>query len=132
MERVGFVVLPKLARPEARPPELNLPRGGVFLVWSDLRYVRSGAGTTTKQGGDMTSSRIALFTALVVSALAHGRAAQAQGPVKIAITARGDVGQYAGMCGSRAGKDSLSGDLRLVNYDSEDRTAFYEGTLQRN
>jgi hypothetical protein len=80
----------------------------------------------------MTSSRIVLFTALVVSALAHGRAARAQAPVKIAITARGDVGQYAGMCGSRAGKDSLSGDLRLVNYDSDDRTALYEGTLQRN
>jgi hypothetical protein len=76
-------------------------------------------------------SRIVLFTAIAASALAPSRAARAQGPVNVVITARGDVGQYAGMCGSHTGEDKLSGGLQLVNFDKDDGTALYQGTLDR-
>ncbi len=76
--------------------------------------------------------RILLFTAVAVSVLGPAGAARAQGPVNVVITARGDVGQYAGMCGSRAGEDKLSGGLQLVDFDQEDGTALYQGTLDRN
>lgn len=76
------------------------------------------------------TSRIVLFAAVAACALVPG-AARAQGSVNVVITARGDVGQYAGMCGSRAGEDKLSGDLQLVNYDTDDNTALYQGTLNR-
>jgi len=77
------------------------------------------------------TSRIVLFTAVAASALVPGGAAQAQGPVNVVITARGDVGQYAGMCGDHAGEDKLSGGLQLVSFDKEDGTALYQGTLDR-
>jgi hypothetical protein len=76
------------------------------------------------------TSRIALFTVLA-SALVSVRAAQAQGPVNVVVTLRGDVGQYAGMCGSRTGEDKLTGGLQLVSFDKEDNTALYQGTLER-
>ena len=71
------------------------------------------------------------MTAVAASALVAGRAARAQDPVDVVITARGDVGQYAGMCGNRAGEDKLSGGLQLVNFDKEDGTALYQRTLDR-
>jgi hypothetical protein len=77
------------------------------------------------------TSRIVLFTAVAAGALVPGRAARAQGPVNVVITARGDVGQYAGMCGSHAGEDKLSGGLQLVSFDKEDGTALYQGKLDR-
>ena len=77
------------------------------------------------------TSRIVLFTAVAATALVAGRAAGAQGPVNVVITARGDVGQYAGMCGHRAGEDELSGGLQLVSFDKEDGTGLYQGTLER-
>jgi hypothetical protein len=54
------------------------------------------------------------------------RAAQ----VRVAIVAKGDVGQYAGMCGSRAGTDSLGGTLNLTDLD-DDGSARYAGRLIR-
>jgi hypothetical protein len=74
------------------------------------------------------TSRIALYTALAGAVVP---AARAQAPVDVVITARGDVGQYAGMCGNRAGEDKLTGSLELVSYDDEDGTALYRGTLDR-
>lgn len=50
--------------------------------------------------------------------------------IKVAIVATGDVGQYAGMCGSHTGLDSLTGKLKLTSLD-KDGSAFYEGTLSR-
>ncbi len=79
----------------------------------------------------MVTSSVVLRTALAASALVHGTAAMAQGPVNVVITARGEVGQYAGMCGPRAGEDKLSGGLQLINFDQEDGTALYRGTLER-
>jgi hypothetical protein len=79
----------------------------------------------------MLSFRMAVLTALAAAALIPNRSARAQGPVNVVITLRGDVGQYAGMCGSHGGEDKLTGDLQLVSYDEEDRTAFYQGTLDR-
>ena len=77
------------------------------------------------------TSRSALLTAVAAMMLVPGRSARAQGPVNVVVTLRGDVGQYAGMCGSRAGEDKLSGGLQLVNFDPEDSTALYQGTLDR-
>ena len=79
----------------------------------------------------MLSFRTALFTALAASALVPGRTARAQGPVNVVITLKGDVGQYAGMCGSHGGEDKLSGGLQLVSFDQQDRTALYQGMLER-
>lgn len=76
-------------------------------------------------------SRMFLFSAIAASALVPGSAARGQGPVNVVITARGDVGQYAGMCGDRAGEDKLAGSLQLVSFDKEDGTALYQGTLTR-
>jgi hypothetical protein len=64
-------------------------------------------------------------------ALVPGGTAQGQGQVNVVITSRGDVGQYAGMCGSRAGEDKLTGGLQVVSYDQDDGSALYEGTLER-
>ena len=77
-------------------------------------------------------SRTVLLAAVAASALVWSTPAPAQGPVNVVITLRGDVGQYAGMCGNRAGEDKLSGGLQLVNFDPEDSTALYQGTLDRN
>jgi hypothetical protein len=52
------------------------------------------------------------------------------GEVKVSIVARGDVGQYAGMCGDRTGTDSLGGTLKLVSADA-DGSVIYEGDLSR-
>ena len=79
----------------------------------------------------MPTSRRVLCAAVATSALVHGTALRAQGPVNVVITARGDVGQYAGMCGSRSGEDKLTGGLQLVDFDREEGTAFYQGTLDR-
>src|SRR5262245_43643869 len=79
----------------------------------------------------MPSFRVVLFTACVVTSLVPSRTIRAQGPVNVVITLRGDVGQYAGMCGSHGGEDKLTGNLELVSYDAEDRTALYQGTLDR-
>ena len=59
------------------------------------------------------TSRSVLLTAVAAIALVPGRSARAQGPVNVVITLRGDVGQYAGMCGSRTGEDKLSGGLQV-------------------
>src|SRR5829696_5854655 len=77
------------------------------------------------------TSTIVLFTAVAATALVPAKTLRAQGPVNVVITARGDVGQYAGMCGSHSGEDKLTGGLQLVNFDAEDGTAFYQGTLER-
>jgi hypothetical protein len=77
------------------------------------------------------TARIALFTILAASALVPGTTADAQGPINVVITLRGDVGQYAGMCDAHAGEDKLTGGLQLVSYDKEDGSAMYQGTLAR-
>ena len=77
----------------------------------------------------MLSFRIVLITTLAVTAPIAGRTAVAQDPINVIITLRGDVGQYAGMCGNPGGEDKLSGSIQLISFDQEDRTAFYEGTL---
>jgi hypothetical protein len=79
----------------------------------------------------MPSFRIVLITTLAVTAPIAGRTAVAQDPINVIITLRGDVGQYAGMCGNPGGEDKLSGSIQLVSFDQEDGTAFYEGTLER-
>jgi hypothetical protein len=79
----------------------------------------------------MLSSRVALLTAVGATVLAPSRTVRAQGPVNVIITLRGDVGQYAGMCGSHGGEDKLTGKLALVSYDAEDGTALYQGALDR-
>jgi hypothetical protein len=77
------------------------------------------------------TSRFILFTALAANALVPDRPALAQGPVNVVVTLRGDVGQYAGMCGNHGGEDKLSGGLQLVSFDQDDGTALYKGTLDR-
>jgi hypothetical protein len=77
------------------------------------------------------TSKLILFAAVAASTLVPGRASQAQGTVNVVITARGDVGQYAGMCAASGGEDKLTGDLQLISFDDEDRTALYQGTLER-
>ncbi len=85
-------------------------------------------------------SRIALLAALAATAeaVASGvpatnavpstrlRAAQ----VRVAIVAKGDVGQYAGMCDGGVGTDSLDGTLDLKDL-GDDGTALYAGKLTR-
>jgi hypothetical protein len=79
----------------------------------------------------MPSFRAVLLAAVAATVLAPSRTIRAQGPVNVVITLRGDVGQYAGMCGSHAGEDKLTGNMELVSYDAEDGTALYQGTLDR-
>jgi hypothetical protein len=82
--------------------------------------------------------QVALGVALVIGAVASGAAATNPVPaiparaaqVHVAIVAKGDVGQYAGMCGSRAGTDSLDGILELKDL-GDDGTALYAGKLIR-
>jgi hypothetical protein len=50
--------------------------------------------------------------------------------VHIALVAKGDVGQYAGMCDAAGGTDSLDGILDLKDL-GDDGTALYEGRLSR-
>ena len=80
----------------------------------------------------------ALGVALVVGAVASGAAATnaasthpaRAAQVHVAIVAKGDVGQYAGMCGSRAGSASLDGilDLKTLGTDGD---LHYEGRIRR-
>ncbi|HEY8256514.1 MAG TPA: hypothetical protein VIG08_02550 [Gemmatimonadales bacterium] len=79
----------------------------------------------------MLTFRIVVCAALAASVLVPGRTARAQGPINVVITLRGDVGQYAGMCGSPGGEDKMSGSIELVSFDPEDGSAFYQGTLER-
>lgn len=72
------------------------------------------------------TSRIVLSAAVAACVLVPVRAARAQGQVDV-VTARRDVGQYAGMCGSHTGEDKLTGGVELVNYDTDDNTALYSG-----
>jgi hypothetical protein len=50
--------------------------------------------------------------------------------VHVAIVAKGDIGHYAGMCGSLGGTDSLDGTLDLKEL-GDDGTAQYKGDLTR-
>jgi hypothetical protein len=84
------------------------------------------------------STQAALLLALIlagVAALAAAPAPARTSPspgarVHVAIVATGDIGQYAGMCGSRAGSDSLDGMLELDDL-GDDGTARYQGELTR-
>jgi hypothetical protein len=95
---------------------------------SDLLDGRSGRAPTWA----------ALFLPLAIGAVAVGATATDTVPlhpahaaqVHVAIVAKGDVGQYAGMCGSRAGTDSLDGILGLMDLD-DDGSALYAGKLTR-
>ncbi len=79
----------------------------------------------------MVTVRMVLLTALTAGAIVPGRTVRAQGTVNVVVTLRGDVGQYAGMCGSHGGEDKLTGGLQLVSFDKDDGTAMYQGTLDR-
>jgi len=80
----------------------------------------------------------AVFLAIVIGAVAAAAATIGAVPtnpsraaqVHVAIVAKGDVGQYAGMCGSRAGTDSLDGILDLKDL-GDDGAALYAGKLIR-
>ena len=87
-------------RPTIRPPSL-----GVALV---IGAVASGAATAPTVPTNST------------------RAAQ----VRVAIVAKGDVGQYAGMCDGVGGTDSLGGTLDLLDL-ADDGSARYAGRLMR-
>ena len=50
--------------------------------------------------------------------------------VRVAIIGKGDVGHYAGMCGTGTGIDSLGGVLELESVD-EDGQTLYKGDLTR-
>jgi hypothetical protein len=50
--------------------------------------------------------------------------------VHVAIVAKGDVGQYAGMCGAPGGTDSLDGHLTLRD-QADDGSALYAGPAMR-
>ena len=84
------------------------------------------------------SAQAGLFLPLLIGAVGSGAAATNAVPtnparaaqVHVAIVAKGDVGQYAGMCGSRAGTDSLDGILALQDL-GDDRSARYAGRLMR-
>jgi hypothetical protein len=79
----------------------------------------------------MMVSRCVTIAAVASGMLLLARPSGAQGPVDVVVTLRGDVGQYAGMCGVHGGEDKLSGRLQLVSFDEDDGTAFYQGTLNR-
>jgi hypothetical protein len=75
---------------------------------------------------------------VVLGAAASGAAAPRAAPtnparaaqVHVAIVAKGDIGQYAGMCDAAGGTDSLDGVLELKEL-GDDGTARYEGPLLR-
>jgi hypothetical protein len=85
-----------------------------------------------------TSTQAALLLALVLAAVAALAAGTSQArtshthavQVHVAIVAKGDIGQYAGMCGSLGGTDSLDGALDLEDL-GDDGTARYKGDLTR-
>lgn len=78
-----------------------------------------------------TFARAGLFRALVIGAVASAAAAtNAAAQVHVAIVAKGDVGQYAGMCAAAGGTDSLDGILALKEL-GDDGTALYAGRLIR-
>jgi hypothetical protein len=73
-----------------------------------------------------------LAAVALVAAMPHtvpSTPARAAG-LHVAIVAKGDIGQYAGMCGSLGGTDSLDGTLDLKGL-GDDGTASYEGELTR-
>jgi hypothetical protein len=69
---------------------------------------------------------LGLGLALAIGVTPSAVAAQ----IRVAIVAKGDVGQYAGMCGAPAGTDSLGGVLELKDL-ADDGSALYEGRLMR-
>jgi len=79
-----------------------------------------------------------LFLPLVLAVVAAGAAATgAASPhptrafqVRVALVAKGDVGQYAGMCDGVGGTDSLGGTLDLLDL-ADDGSARYAGRLMR-
>jgi hypothetical protein len=82
----------------------------------------------------VTFAQAGLFLPLVIGALASGAAATnaasthpGRAPeVHVAIVAKGDIGQYAGMCDAAGGTDSLDGVLELKEL-GDDGTALYQG-----
>jgi hypothetical protein len=78
-----------------------------------------------------TFAQARLFFAIAIGGVASGAAAtNAAAQVHVAIVAKGDVGQYAGMCDAAGGTDSLDGNLELKDL-GDDGTALYEGRLIR-
>ena len=92
--------------------------GGRSMTMSLLLYAAPGAAL--------------LLGAFAAASAAAGAYPTGHGPgqIRVAIVAKGDVGNYAGMCGSPAGTDSLDGYLDLQDL-ADDGSALYSGKFVR-